>query len=158
MTYSPWDGTTASTGDASYQLAFNSTASNGSGIPYLSLRKGIDSTWNSWYTLLNSGNYNSYAPTLTGAGASGTWGINITGNASTATNATTATNSTNWQSTSHNGTYWLNNAWDGARWYLTSNHGAPVRVGYADTAGNADTVDGYHMNQNVLTSSAPTFG
>jgi hypothetical protein len=84
MTYSPWDGTTASTGDATYQLAFNSTASNGSGIPYLSLRKGIDSTWNSWYTLLNSGNYNSYSPSLTGAGASGTWGINITGNAATA--------------------------------------------------------------------------
>jgi hypothetical protein len=102
MTYSPWDGTTASTGDATYQLAFNSTATNGSGIPYLSLRKGIDSTWNSWYTLLNSGNYNSYSPSLTGIGASGTWGISITG--------------------------------------------------------NADTVDGYHMNQNVLTTSAPTFG
>jgi hypothetical protein len=30
------------------------------------------------------------APTKTGAGASGTWGINITGNAATATNATNA--------------------------------------------------------------------
>ena len=28
---------------------------------------------------------------------------------------------------------------------------------YADSAGNADTVDGYHMNQNVLTTSSPTF-
>ena len=37
--------------------------------------------------LLHSGNYNSYAPTLTGTGASGTWGINISGNAATATNA-----------------------------------------------------------------------
>ena len=36
--------------------------------------------------LLNTGNYNSYAPTLTGTGASGTWGINVTGNAATATN------------------------------------------------------------------------
>ena len=34
--------------------------------------------------LLHSGNYNSYAPTLTGTGASGTWGINISGNAATA--------------------------------------------------------------------------
>ena len=41
--------------------------------------------------LLHAGNYNSYAPTLTGTGASGTWGINISGNASTATSATTAT-------------------------------------------------------------------
>ena len=28
---------------------------------------------------LHAGNYNSYAPTLTGGGASGTWGINVTG-------------------------------------------------------------------------------
>lgn len=35
-------------------------------------------------TLLHSGNYNSYAPTLTGTGASGTWGISISGNAATA--------------------------------------------------------------------------
>ena len=33
------------------------------------------------YTVLDSGNYNSYAPTLTGGGASGTWGINVTGSA-----------------------------------------------------------------------------
>ena len=35
------------------------------------------------YTILHSGNYNSYSPTLTGGGASGTWGINITGSANT---------------------------------------------------------------------------
>ncbi|MBU3153890.1 collagen-like protein [Clostridium estertheticum] len=51
ITFSPWDGTTSSTGDASYQLAFNSTATNGGGIPYLSLRKGIDNTWNPWTRL-----------------------------------------------------------------------------------------------------------
>jgi len=34
-------------------------------------------------TVLDSSNYNSYAPTLTGTGASGTWGINVTGNAAT---------------------------------------------------------------------------
>ena len=36
--------------------------------------------------VLHAGNYNSYSPTLTGTGASGTWGINVTGNAATATN------------------------------------------------------------------------
>jgi len=51
MTYAPWDGTTGSTGDASYQLAFGGTAANGGGIPQLNIRKGIDSTWNSWYTI-----------------------------------------------------------------------------------------------------------
>jgi Chaperone of endosialidase len=34
--------------------------------------------------VITSGNYNSYAPTLTGGGASGTWGINITGGAGSA--------------------------------------------------------------------------
>jgi hypothetical protein len=42
------------------------------------------------YTLLNSGNYNGYAPTLTGGNASGTWGINITGSAGSAGYATSA--------------------------------------------------------------------
>ena len=40
-------------------------------------------------TILHSGNYNSYAPKLDGTGATGTWGINISGNAATATNADT---------------------------------------------------------------------
>ena len=37
---------------------------------------------------LDASNYNNYAPTKTGGGASGTWGINISGNAGTATKAT----------------------------------------------------------------------
>ena len=41
---------------------------------------------------LTTSNYNSYAPTLTGTGASGTWGINISGNAAKATYATNAAN------------------------------------------------------------------
>lgn len=36
--------------------------------------------------VLHAGNYNSYAPTLTGTGASGTWSINVTGSAGTFTN------------------------------------------------------------------------
>jgi hypothetical protein len=36
-----------------------------------------------WVTILDALNYNSYSPTLTGTGASGTWGISITGNAAT---------------------------------------------------------------------------
>lgn len=41
-----------------------------------------------WRTQIDSGNYTSYCPTKTGSGASGTWGISITGNAATATKAT----------------------------------------------------------------------
>jgi hypothetical protein len=42
--------------------------------------------------VLNAGNYTSYSPTLIGIGASGTWGINITGNAATATTAANVNN------------------------------------------------------------------
>ena len=38
-------------------------------------------------TVLHAGNYTSYSPTLTGGSASGTWSINVTGNAATATTA-----------------------------------------------------------------------
>jgi hypothetical protein len=51
------------------------------------LRRQTSGGWNAWYTILHSGNYNSFAPTLTGGNASGTWGIAITGNAARATRA-----------------------------------------------------------------------
>lgn len=38
--------------------------------------------------VLTTANYTSYVPTKTGSGASGTWGISITGNAATATKST----------------------------------------------------------------------
>lgn len=55
MTFSPWDGSTVSTGGPSYQLAFGSSLANG-GTPQLNIRNGIDSTWNGWKTLIHSGN------------------------------------------------------------------------------------------------------
>ena len=39
---------------------------------------------------LNTNNYTSYSPSLTGSGASGTWGINVTGTAGSAPNGTNA--------------------------------------------------------------------
>lgn len=42
------------------------------------------------YIVLDANNYTSYAPTKTGSGASGTWGINITGSAATASSASSA--------------------------------------------------------------------
>lgn len=46
-------------------------------------------TWGAWKTFLNEKNYTNYAPTKTGGGASGTWGINISGNAASATKLAT---------------------------------------------------------------------
>ena len=40
-------------------------------------------SFSGWVRFLNSNNYNSFSPTLTGGNASGTWGINISGNADT---------------------------------------------------------------------------
>jgi len=51
-------------------------------------RSGYAGAWDTpWWTILHTGNYTSFAPSLTGTGASGTWGISITGNANTATTA-----------------------------------------------------------------------
>jgi len=56
MTFSPWTGTIASTGDASYQLAFGSAFLNATGVPQLRVRNGIETTWNSWYSIYTSAN------------------------------------------------------------------------------------------------------
>lgn len=56
-------------------------------IPYgnftgeLYMRGRYSGAWTSWSRFLSSTNYNSFAPTLTGTGASGTWGIGISGSA-----------------------------------------------------------------------------
>ena len=50
--------------------------------------RSYDSGFTAWARILDTTTYNSYAPTLTGTGASGTWGINITGSAATATDST----------------------------------------------------------------------
>ena len=52
---------------------------------YVRSRRDVGTTWSAWAKLITDVNYNNYAPTLTGGGASGTWGINITGNANTVT-------------------------------------------------------------------------
>ncbi|WP_454045257.1 hypothetical protein [Chryseobacterium sp. Marseille-Q8038] len=59
MTYAPWDGTSASTGDSSYQLVFaNQTGINGEGVPMLKIRKGIDDKWSkAWYKLWSDADF-----------------------------------------------------------------------------------------------------
>ena len=82
---------------------------NGTGAAFMQFHRpsayaayfGID-TDNQWkvggwsmgatsYPILHTNNFNSYAPTLTGTGASGTWSINVTGSAGSATTAGTVT-------------------------------------------------------------------
>ena len=63
---------------------------------------GSGSTYSSYVDVLHSSNYNSYSPTLTGGGASGTWGISITGNAASASSVA-------WGNVSSKPASWLNN-------------------------------------------------
>jgi hypothetical protein len=65
-------------GDTMWQ-AQGTYGTSGNGTLYF--RQGYSGSWGNWLTMLSSANYNSYSPTLTGTGASGTWSINVTGTA-----------------------------------------------------------------------------
>jgi hypothetical protein len=75
------------TDGALYSQAYSSSWQHQIAADYrsgqIALRGKNNGTWQSWRTVLDSSNYTSYAPSLTGSGASGNWGINVTGNAAT---------------------------------------------------------------------------
>ena len=75
-------------GGGTHELAFNDK-----GIFRRNSTTSAD-TWGDWTKLLDSANYGDYTVLKNGTGATGTWGINITGNAATATSATTAGSAT----------------------------------------------------------------
>lgn len=56
----------------------------------IAIRGKNNGTWQAWRVVLDDGNFNDYAPTKTGVGASGTWSIDVGGNAATATALQTA--------------------------------------------------------------------
>jgi hypothetical protein len=78
ITVAPWLGTTGSTGDPNYQLAFSPTAANSTSAPLLRIRAGIDTTWGSWATIIHDSNFATAIPN-SGVGA-GTYN-NVTVNA-----------------------------------------------------------------------------
>ncbi len=89
--------------------------------------------WNN-NTVLHAGNYNSYSPSLTGTGASGTWSINITGNAATASNSNTVGGLTKAQlfnnMGNNHGTYTdFNNIPDFGTYYVQAGTNSPTGVG-----------------------------
>jgi hypothetical protein len=80
--------TNAPGGDGNLLVMAASTGSDTTGqiyMPYATSdmyfrsSRGYGAYFTPWVAALHSSNYNSYAPTLTGGGASGTWGINVTG-------------------------------------------------------------------------------
>jgi hypothetical protein len=93
--------------------------------------------------VLHAGNYTSYAPSLTGSGASGTWGIAITGNAATASNI------------SNTGTVTLASATEANSIYITApsfNTGDPVKMLNFDWYGNVWSIS------NIRSGSTPSSG
>ena len=50
---------------------------------YVRSRRDTGNIWSSWAKLITDVNYNTYSPTLTGVGASGTWPISINGQSNT---------------------------------------------------------------------------
>jgi hypothetical protein len=88
MTFRQYGASTDWSGGSSHQLGFTD---NGN----IWQRTGSSTAWGAWKRLLDSSNYTSYSPSLTGSGASGSWGISVTGSSASCTgNAATATSAT----------------------------------------------------------------
>ena len=110
--------------------------------------------------VLDSRNYNNYAPTKTGGGASGTWGISITGNANTASTASSVA----WSGvTGKPGTYPPSahnhdSAYPSVTGARASGTWGINISGNADSATNADKVDGYHVSDIINRISAANTG
>lgn len=77
------------------ELIFNGLGGDaGVGTGHMYFRTRSDwatSTWGDWKHLLDSSNYTTYTVTKTGTGASGTWGISVTGSAATLYNSNAGT-------------------------------------------------------------------
>ena len=78
----------AGTGTGQLLCEWKGTDNTPGHLYYRSHRNTSTGGWSPWITILDSDNYTSYTVTKTGSGASGTWGIGISGNAATATKAT----------------------------------------------------------------------
>jgi hypothetical protein len=139
MTFQQWAD---ASGGGTRQLGFTDNDNlwirgSGSGV----------SSYGSWKLLLNSSNYTSYSPSLTGSGASGTWGIRITGFANQGSPRLYSTDASySYDAANPYYGYLTYNA-PANRWRFKVSPATPdaVEVAYADAAGsasNASTVAG----------------
>ena len=129
-------------------------------------RSGWGTDQKAWARLLDSNNYTNFVPTKTGAGASGTWGISISGNANTASTASSVA----WSGvTGKPGTYPPSaHNHDSAYPSVTGTRASGtwgINIsGNAASATNADKVDGYHASdllskaQGILPKTAAKVG
>lgn len=141
----------SSTNYARFQLY---ASDNYGGDGRLHYRTGWSSRKNQWNTILDSENYNEFVPTKTGGGASGTWGISITGNAASATTATkantaaacTGNSATASKLATARSIALTGNATGSANFDGSGNISISTNV---NTATNADKLDGYHASDLI---------
>lgn len=141
-------------------LAEWSGADKGIGHLYYRNRRDAGNLWSDWRTVAFTSDINSFAPTKTGGGASGTWGINISGNANTASTASSVA----WSGvTGKPGTYPPSaHNHDSAYPSVTGTRASGtwgINIsGNANTATNADKLDGYHASDIINKISAANTG
>lgn len=125
--------------------------------PYYRSKRDTSNDWTDWKALAYISDINSFAPTNTGGGASGTWGINISGNAASATTATKANTASSvaWSGvTGKPGTYPPSaHNHDSAYPSVTGTRASGtwgINIsGNAASATNADKLDGYHASDII---------
>ena len=136
----------AATNDIAFEIAADWLSTAGPTLFARSLRDCCQN-WSSWITLLTSLNYNSYSPTLTGGGASGTWSINITGNSAT-------TLQTNFTTLTLNSATVATQSWVSSQGYVTGGPYLPLSGG--TMSGNL-TLSGYANPHITLTTSGGSY-
>ena len=147
----------SSSGDSRFQLYVAHLYNYDGRLHY---RTGWADDKQPWNTILDSENYNLFTPTKTGGGASGTWGINISGNAKTATTASSVA----WSGvTGKPGTYPPSahnhdSAYPSVTGARASGTWGISISGNADSATNADKLDGYHASDIINRISAANTG
>ena len=116
-------------------------------------------TWGAWAMVLTSANYNLYSPKLDGTGASGTWGINISGNAATATTASKLGTDTVGGGTQH---FYLNAGTATASTSTVGGTAKPMYLNAGIMTAISDTVGGtakpIYLNAGTLTAISATVG
>jgi hypothetical protein len=139
---SPWTGPLINFGAGSYTLQLNATYGSSDGFSFRT-RNGDNGNWNTWRTIIHSGNIGSQS-------------VNYANSAGSASNAVTVDNNTSLNSDSRNtrgvtrvyrrddnSDFSIQHNWTGAHWHIRGYNGdtfhAEARVGYADSAGSASS-------------------
>ena len=99
-------------------------------------------SWNEWNTILDSNNYTSYTVTKTGSGASGSWGISVTGTAAKTTRLGKIADNTAGTDTNVVATDGLN-----VRWYSATGKisGQPTQYGFLFTVATGENSNENHQ-------------